>query len=67
MVHVEKDDILNPKVQAVENMAVLTFNLVSYGKEKQTKWNCTEVYRREESGDWKIISTHWSITKPEFK
>ena len=66
-VHVEKDDLVNPKVQAVDNMAVLTFNLVSHSAEKQTIWNCTEVYRREENGEWKIIQTHWSITKPEFK
>ena len=64
MIYVDKDDIINPKVQAVEDMAVLTFNLISYGKEKLTKWNCTEVYRKESNQDWKIISTHWSLTKP---
>lgn len=62
-VHVDKDEMLNPKVQAVENMAVLTFNLISHVGEAKKKWNCTEVYRKEENGDWKIIQSHWSLTK----
>lgn len=62
-VSVSKDELVNPKVQAVENMAVLTFNLNSYIGEKVKKWNCTEVYRKEENGEWKIISTHWSLTR----
>lgn len=64
-VHVDKDDMINPKVHASVNMAVLTFNLISYGKDKLTKWNCTEVYRKEGNGEWKIIATHWSLIKPE--
>ena len=62
-VHVDKDEMLNPKVQAVENMAVLTFNLISHVGEVKRKWNCTEVYRKEANGDWKIIQSHWSLTK----
>jgi ketosteroid isomerase-like protein len=62
-VHVDKDEMLNPKVQAVENMAVLTFNLVSHIGETNRKWNCTEVYRKDESGNWKIVQSHWSLTK----
>jgi ketosteroid isomerase-like protein len=65
-VSVDKDVLVNPKVQAVENMAVLTFNLVSHSNGKQTKWNCTEVYRREIDGNWKIISTHWSLIRPNL-
>lgn len=62
-VHVDKDEMINPKVQAVENMAVLTFNLISHVGDKKRKWNCTEVYCKEENGDWKIIQSHWSLTK----
>jgi len=42
---------------------VLTFNYVSYSGKEETHWNCTEVYRRLDTG-WKIIQTHWSITRP---
>lgn len=60
-------EMLNPKVQLVNEMAVLTFNLVSYEGEKIIRWNCTEVYRLERNDHWKIIQTHWSFIKPELK
>lgn len=66
-VHVSRYEMLNPKVQAVNEMAVLTFNLFSYEGGNVYKWNCTEVYRLEKSGQWKIIQTHWSFIKPELK
>jgi hypothetical protein len=66
-VHITRSEMLNPKVQAVKEMAVLTFNLVDYQDDKVYKWNCTEVYRLEMDGKWKIVQTHWSYTKPEFK
>jgi ketosteroid isomerase-like protein len=64
---VSKYEMLNPKVQATSDMAVLTFNLYSYEGDRVVKWNCTEVYRRENGGYWKIIQTHWSFIKPELK
>lgn len=67
MVHVDRFDMKNPKVQAVSDMAVLTFNLDSYAGENILKWNCTEVYRKEKNGGWKLIQTHWSFVKPEMK
>ena len=66
-IHVDKNDMINPKVQAVDNMAVLTFNLISYVGNAQIKWNCTEVYRLENDYKWRIIQTHWSFTKPDIK
>jgi ketosteroid isomerase-like protein len=66
-VHVDRYEMLNPLVQATGKMAVLTFNLNSYEKETVQKWNCTEVYRLEADGKWRIIQTHWSLTKPELK
>ncbi len=62
-VSISRYELLNPLVQHVRDMAVLTFNYVSYGgTEDAYRWNCTEVYRR--SGDrWEIIQTHWSYTK----
>ena len=66
-IHVERYEMLNPRVQSVNSMAVLTFNLVSYELHKVTRWNCTEVYRLEPGGEWKIIQTHWSLTKPDLK
>lgn len=66
-VHVDKYNMVNPKVQSVENMAVLTFNLISYSGETAYKWNCTEVYILDKDDQWKIIQTHWSFTKPDLE
>jgi hypothetical protein len=62
-IKVEKYEMINPYVQAVKNMAVLTYNLVSVAGDSIHKWNCTEVYRIDHK-KWKIIQTHWSLTKP---
>ena len=59
-IHVSRYEMLNPKVVATNNMAVLTFNLHSYIDDKVSKWNCTEVYRFEPNEKWKIVHTHWS-------
>ena len=64
-VQVDRFELLDPVVQAVGDMAVLTFNYVAEGTNEGTsRWNCTEVYRRDE-GVWRIIQTHWSFTQPD--
>ena len=64
-VSIARFDLIHPLVQSVADMAVLTFNYVAEGTNEVTsRWNCTEVFRRE-AGDWRIIQTHWSFTRPE--
>ncbi len=65
-------EMINPAVQVDGNVAVLTFNLVNYGKLPGSadetilaRWNATEVYRRMD-GAWRIIHTHWSFTQPQL-
>jgi ketosteroid isomerase-like protein len=65
-------DMLNPVVQQEGDTAVLTFNLVNYGKPAGSdeeavlaRWNATEVYRQVD-GAWRIIHTHWSFTHPPW-
>ena len=60
-------EMINPKVQSTKDIAVLTFNLMAYSGDKLTRWNCTEVYRLEQDGTWKIFQTHWSFIRPELK
>ncbi len=62
-IHIDRFELLNPKVQACGEAAVLTYNYVSYKGEETYRWNCTEVYRQTEAG-WRIIQTHWSATQP---
>ena len=65
-------EIINPKVQRHGDVALLTFNLVNYGKVSDgrervlSRWNSTEVYCRI-AGTWKIIHSHWSFIQPEVK
>jgi ketosteroid isomerase-like protein len=65
-VYTKRFEMINPLVQVVGDAAVLTFNFVSVdAKEAESRWNCTEVYRRTPKG-WQIIQTHWSPTKPKI-
>jgi hypothetical protein len=63
-VHADKYDMLNTRVQATENMAVLTFNLLAVEQGVPFRWNCTEVYSLDKAGQWKLIHSHWSETNP---
>ena len=65
-VKMDKFDIINPVVQQAGMMAVLTYNLHTSTGETVWKENCTEVYRLEENNEWKIIHSHWSLTKPSM-
>ena len=65
-------NMINPVVHADGNTAILTFNLVNYGKPTGStaeavlaRWNATEVYRQVD-GAWRIIHTHWSFTRPQL-
>ena len=62
-VHIDRFELLTPRVETSHGLAVLSFNFVSYSGPVTHRWNCTEVYRHTEVG-WRIIQTHWSITQP---
>ena len=65
-VSVARFELVDPQVQVNGDMAVLTFNYVAEGSNEVTsRWNCTEVYRRD-ANEWRIIQTHWSITQPSL-
>lgn len=63
-VRLDRFDMIDPKVVISGDIALLTFNFRSVG-DQVNKWNATEVYRRTD-GAWRIIHSHWSITKPEL-
>ncbi len=71
-ISIERAEMIDPKVQRVGDLAVLTFNLTDYGAQfaggpkTNARWNSTEVYQRI-NGSWKIVHSHWSYTKPELK
>jgi ketosteroid isomerase-like protein len=65
-------EMIDAKVQRLDDVALLTFNLINYGTfpgQPETvvaRWNATEVYVRID-GEWKIAHSHWSYTKPEIE
>ena len=61
-VHIDRYEFIHPNVHVCGDVAVLTFNYVSFTGDTQDRWNCTEVYRRT-NGAWRIIQTHWSYTQ----
>jgi ketosteroid isomerase-like protein len=61
-VHIDRCELIEPKVQVCGEAAVLTFNLKSYTGATVMHWNCTEVFRLD-NADWRLIQTHWSITQ----
>jgi ketosteroid isomerase-like protein len=70
-IRVERYEMIDPKVQHDGDVAVLSYNLVSHAKRANgdslvVRWNSTAVYQRI-SGTWKIIHSHWSLTKPELE
>jgi ketosteroid isomerase-like protein len=70
-IRVDRYDMLRPVVQRQGDVALLSFNLVSYrtdgGRERAiSSWNSTEAYRRTPQG-WRIFHSHWSYVKPELK
>jgi hypothetical protein len=57
-------ELLKPQVQLYGDTGVLTFNFAGYFTDgKKDNWNATEVYHLVKD-EWKLISSHWSRTKP---
>lgn len=63
-IKIERDEIIDPRVQLAGTAAILTFRFVSHGSEGSMRWNCTEVYQ-EVGGEWKIVHSHWSLPKDD--
>ncbi|WP_338208807.1 nuclear transport factor 2 family protein [Lactiplantibacillus paraxiangfangensis] len=52
-----------PRVQASDDMAVLTYQLFADTSLNEMRYNCIEVYQRE-GNDWKVIHSTWSVIRP---
>ncbi|MEW6006411.1 MAG: nuclear transport factor 2 family protein [Stygiobacter sp.] len=58
-------EFIDPQVQVHGDVGVLTFNFIGFMQDGSKEYfNTTEVYRLI-NGDWKLISSHWSQTKPK--
>jgi ketosteroid isomerase-like protein len=63
--HFDRFEFADPKIQLSGNVAVLTYNLITYVGSKEERWNATMVYQNTR-GKWKIIHTHMSLTQPKI-
>jgi ketosteroid isomerase-like protein len=67
-IHIDREELVDPKVQRIGDVAVLTLNIISHGgrlgdgPKRDTHWNTTEVYRLI-NGRWRIVHSHFSYTK----
>lgn len=57
--------MIDPVVQLFPGIAVLTYHYQVHRNGITFKMNCSEVYKSEESNQWKIVNTHWSFVKPQ--
>lgn len=67
-IDIDHYEMIDPKIQCYGEAAVLSFNLINYGRAESgspvlSRWNSTEVYARIEGG-WRIVHSHWSYIKP---
>ena len=58
---IDRYEMIHPVVEVSQEMATLSYNLVSYSGSDVYKWNCTEIYRLEPDNQWRIIHNHWSL------
>ena len=71
-IRVDRYDMIAPKVQRHGEVAVLTFNLLSYQRQSDgreavvARWNATAVYFAI-NGTWRSIHAHWSFIQPDLK
>lgn len=63
--HFDRFELVDPKIQLSGDIAVLTYNLITYVGSKEERWNATMVYEKTR-GKWKVIHTHMSLTQPKF-
>ena len=63
-IKIDRYEMLDPVVQVSPGIAVLTYNYEAYRDGCVFRMNCTEVYRLDSSGPWRIIHTHWSFFQP---
>lgn len=59
-IRIDRDEIIDPHVEVIGDVTILTLHFTSHGSEGEKRWNCTEVYSRSGT-DWKIVHSHWSL------
>lgn len=61
--YADKYEVIDPRVQIGGDMALLTYQLFAESNIINVKYNCIELYQKEENG-WQVIHSTWSIYRP---
>lgn len=62
--HADHYDFCCPRVQFGQDTALLTYQLFSKTNLLDMKYNCIELYQKEENGEWHVIHSTWSFIRP---
>lgn len=63
-IKIDSYKMINPTVQVSSDIAILTYEYEAHRDGQTYRLHCTEVYKSDSSGQWKIIHTHWSFILP---
>ena len=61
--YADKYEVIDPRVQIGGDMALLTYQLFAESNIINIKYNCIELYQKEEDG-WHVVHSTWSIYRP---
>lgn len=62
--HADSYDFRSPRVQLGCDMAVLTYQLSAHTNLNDIRYNCIEVFQKEEDGAWYVIHSTWAVIRP---
>jgi len=58
---IDSYEMIRPVIQLTPECAVLAYDYEARREGQIYRMHCTEVYKLDSSGQWKIIHTHWSF------
>jgi len=61
---IDSYQMIEPVVHIMSECAVLAYDYEACRDDQTYRMQCTEVYKLDSSGQWKIIHTHWSFVLP---
>lgn len=62
--HADSYDFVKPRVQWVNGMGILTYQLFAHTNFNDMRYNCIEIYVKNANGDWTVIQSTWSFIRP---
>lgn len=61
--HADSYEFCDPRVQFGGDMALLTYQLFAKTNMVDMKYNCVELYKKED-GKWQVVHSTWCFIRP---